>query len=145
MIKACGNDSEKWTEVTAVLCINSGKEKDCLEEKIIYIKLKEVNVSIRRKNYPVCEDAESKGPLPVPVNAEFFSEYSHNICLQSICLQKVSGIRHSTVLYRRLQNTREFTNVIFVLGRENQDLNFRLQGSGLSSPKFRTLSSKPRI
>lgn len=42
--------------------------------KFLYIESKEMNVSIRRKDYPVSEDAESKGPLPVPVNAEFFSD-----------------------------------------------------------------------
>jgi len=33
---------------------------------------------------------------------------------------------------------REFKNLIFVLGSENQDFRFRLQGRDLSSPKLRS-------
>lgn len=86
--------------------------------KCLCTQSKELIASTRRQDYPVCEDAESKRPWPVPVIAKLFTVFSyHPVCMHcfNTCFQKVPGLRVFHGPPRQPPTYQDFT--------------FRLQGS----------------
>lgn len=136
-------DSEKRTEeVIAVLCVNSCKGKDYPGE--------ENGLVLNQKSWvPVLEggiiqyekmlNQKGHGLFLLLQNSSLYLVTVLSACVVSIlAFRKYQAWGYSTSVHGSLQPIRKFTNQIFVLGSENQDFGFRLQGRDLSSPNLRS-------
>lgn len=120
-------DSEKWTEVIAVLCINICKEKDHPEDLFVSNQKKWVSVSEERITQYGNQKSHGLCLLPQNSSLNIVNIFSFKI----FAFTKYQVWEHSTDLHSSLQNIREFTNFVFIWESKNLDL--ELQGWPVNS------------